>query len=209
VAKLNRKTPESIAQPSVTKLNRRPINFQPVPVKRPRGRIPGTKQGKAEKIPLQKLGRPQAYKQETADLICELIAQGIPLTRICRMEGMPSYPSVMAWIWRESPYKEAFLNDYKIARDAQADYWADEMVEIADSPTRDSYIATDAKGKPYIVSNGEYVQRSRLRVDTRKWIASKLKPKKYGDKLEASLSDPDGNSLIPKATTIVLDFSGQ
>ncbi|CAB4121084.1 hypothetical protein UFOVP154_22 [uncultured Caudovirales phage] len=86
-----------------------------------------------------------------------------------------------------------FAEQYARAREAQADTLADELTDIADDGSNDWMERKDAEG--VIIGwreNGEAVQRSRLRVDTRKWIASKLKPKKYGDKTETTLvGDPN------------------
>lgn len=99
------------------------------------------------------------YTDETADQICEHIALGKSLVSWCKAdETRPSYTTVMNWL-KASP---KFLENYTCAREAQADYIAEEIQDIADEIGKD-------------------VQHQRLRVDTRKWIASKMKPKKYGD----------------------------
>jgi hypothetical protein len=74
-----------------------------------------------------------------------------------------------------------FVQQYARARELQADYHIDEIVEIADDSTNDYMQDKDSAGYKL---NGEHIQRARLRVDTRKWVASKLAPKKYGDKLD-------------------------
>lgn len=82
---------------------------------------------------------------------------------------------------------------YARAKEEQADYLVDEMLNIADDSSEDEiFIEADTKdGKSAKrVANNEFVQRSRLRVDTRKWIASKLKPKRYGDKIDLNPSGP-------------------
>lgn len=77
---------------------------------------------------------------------------------------------------------EEFSKQYARAREAQADTLADEILEIADDTSRDT-IATEKNGEQ---PNSEWITRSRLRVDARKWLASKMAPKKYGDRIEAS-----------------------
>lgn len=74
---------------------------------------------------------------------------------------------------------DAFREQYARAREAQADTLADEILDIADDATND-FMMTE-QGLKY---DGDSVQRSRLRVDSRKWLAGKLRPKKYGDKIE-------------------------
>lgn len=59
---------------------------------------------------------------------------------------------------------------------------ADELVEIADDGTND-YVEREVDGGVRVVFDGEHFQRSRLRVDTRKWVLSKVLPKIYGDKI--------------------------
>lgn len=72
---------------------------------------------------------------------------------------------------------------YMRARDMQADYLADQILEIADDSSNDT-TSFYKDGQKFEVENKEWVNRSKLRVEARKWIASKLKPKKYGDKIE-------------------------
>jgi hypothetical protein len=126
------------------------------------------------------VSRPSEYTQETALTICERLICGESLRAICRDESMPGLTTVMQWLSRHAE----FAVQYAHARDAQADTLADEILEICDDGTNDWMERLNREGKVIGWSvNGEAVQRSRLRVDTRKWFASKLKPKKYGDKL--------------------------
>ena len=73
----------------------------------------------------------------------------------------------------------------------RADYHAEQIIEIADDGTNDTYL--DEQGNVKV--NTDVLGRSRLRVDARKWIASKLLPKVYGDKIDATLSGPDGGPI--------------
>lgn len=68
-----------------------------------------------------------------------------------------------------------------MAREDQADTLADEILEIADESENDTYEVDLGDGVIIQKENREVVNRSRLRVDARKWVAAKLKPKKYGD----------------------------
>ena len=115
-------------------------------------------------------GRPPIYTEKLSNEICESLACGKSLTQICRKDNMPCYSTVMKWLRKESPYQKDFLERYEIARKMQADYYADEIVEIAD----------DSK---------ENIRRSRLRIGARKWIACRLRPKKYGDSTSLKLTD--------------------
>jgi len=129
----------------------------------------------------KKLGAPPKYDQTTRDEICAALAEGRSLRSICREEGMPDMKLVMRWL-REDP---AFVQQYAHARDAQADTLAEEILEIADDGTNDWMKREDPDNEGYNF-NGEHIQRSKLRVDARKWWASKMAPKKYGDKVETA-----------------------
>jgi hypothetical protein len=120
-------------------------------------------QGSALSKPKNAGGRPSEYTKERGDFICELIAThdcGIP-TLCRRYSELPDQATV--WRWR---YQfEEFRNKYAQAKMIQADILAEHCLQISDDSTP------------------EYVGVDRLRVDTRKWLASKLLPKQYGDKL--------------------------
>lgn len=97
---------------------------------------------------------------------------------------MPSVQTVFSWM-RRFP---KFLEQYARAKEESADALADEMLEIADNATND-WMQRHGKDDAGWVANGEHIQRSRVRIDTRKWLASKLKPKKYGDRVDLTNSD--------------------
>lgn len=102
---------------------------------------------------------------------------------------MPSKGTVFRWL----ATMPEFQDQYARAREAQAETHADDMMEIADDARNDWMKAADEEGGLGYKLNGEHIQRSKLRIDTRKWIASKLKPKKYGDKIEHT--GPEGGPL--------------
>ena len=133
------------------------------------------------------MGRPSDFTQETAAQICERIANGESLRRICLDDAMPGMSTVFQWLTAHA----IFAEQYAHAREAQADTLADEIVDIADDGSRD--YAVDEQGRQIV--DHDHITRSRLRVDARKWIASKLKPKKYGDKVEATHQGPNGQPI--------------
>lgn len=113
------------------------------------------------------MGRPTSYTPEAADRICQAIIEGEEsgaLYKICGREGYPSETSVYKWL-DEHP---EFAEKYARARELQQDREADNIVVIAD----------DAKD----------ANLARLQIDARKWRASKLAPKKYGDRLDLNHS---------------------
>lgn len=140
---------------------------------------------------MARTGRPSDYTQEIADEICTRLANGESLRAICnsdRDDFMPAMGTVLRWVGE----KPEFRDQYARAREIQAESHADEIVTIADG---DKFAEPDAVG----------VARDRLRVDARKWVASKLLPKKYGDKVVNEHSGPDGK---PIQTESKLDLSG-
>lgn len=126
------------------------------------------------------------YSEELALDVCEQIALGKSMRVICEQDGMPDARSVYRWL---SDHPE-FGIQYAKAKEDCADAFADSIVEIADAP-----VDRDDKGR---LDSG-HVQKQRLMVDARKWIASKLKPKSYGDKLDVAHS---GNVTITRTDFI-------
>ena len=126
----------------------------------------------------RKKGRPSLYTEALAAKICQRLAEGKSLRSICRDDAMPAISTVMGWLFDGD--HDDFQEQYARAREAQAEVRADEIVDIADDDTND--FTADKDGK--LVADHEHIQRSRLRVDARKWIAAKLLPKRYGDKLQ-------------------------
>lgn len=141
-------------------------------------------------------GRPSVYSDKTAAQLCEYIADGKSLRTACAMPGMPSTATVMRWLSDERP---EFREQYARAREAQADLLAEQILQIADDGTNDSQ--TDDDGNVRV--DQDVIARSRLRVDARKWLASKMAPKKYGDKL--ALGGADDLGPIQTATKPMTD----
>lgn len=101
------------------------------------------------------------------------------------MEGMPSVQTVLKWLRKDMG---GFVAQYARAKEEQADFMVEEMIDIADDGTND-YMTITKGDISYNVEDKEVTSRSKLRVETRKWAAAKLKPKKYGDKLEHTGKD--------------------
>jgi hypothetical protein len=126
------------------------------------------------------MGRPPMYTAELGATVCQRIAEGESLRQVCRDDAMPSMTTVMKWA-REN---DNFAQQYTRAREALLEHHAEEILEIADDGSND-WISRETKGgRLERVLDEEHVRRSQLRVDARKWLLSKLAPKKYGDKLE-------------------------
>lgn len=93
--------------------------------------------------------------------------------------GAKDPSAITAWA-RED---EGFHTMYARAREIQADMMADDLIKISDDGSNDWMERQIADGVVVPIVDHEHIARSRLRVDTRKWLMSKMMPKKYGDKL--------------------------
>lgn len=136
-----------------------------------------------------KRGRPEIYDQDVADEICGMIASGLSLVAALKAPGMPGMTTVMKWRRTHPSFAEAYTR----AREDQADAFADEMMAISDDRSND-WVQDPDTGvwKP----DHDHINRAKLRVETRKWIASRLKPSTYGDRVEAKLSGEVVNKNI-------------
>ena len=122
------------------------------------------------------MSRPSEYTPEIADLICERLSNGESLRTICAGEDMPSKSTVFRWLAANAD----FGTKYAYAREEQADLYAESIVDISDEmEVQATYQGEEVR----LDISSSAVARNRLRVDARKWYASKLAPKKYGDKL--------------------------
>ncbi len=111
------------------------------------------------------------FTQELFDEICDQISDGKSLRDICKADDMPNKATVFRWL-----AEDAKLSDqYARAREEQADAIFDECLSIADQYTPGSETETP-----------DHIMRARLRIDTRKWMAGKLRPKRYGDKIDVT-----------------------
>ncbi len=125
-------------------------------------------------------GRPSTFTVEMADRICERISSGRTLNQVCRDPDIPAASTIRAWR-RKNP---AFDSQYAAAREDLYAHWAAEIVDIADDGTTDYITKIGRNGREYQAVDQEHIQRSRLRVDTRRWLLSKLVPATYGDHVE-------------------------
>jgi hypothetical protein len=127
------------------------------------------------------MARPSSYNEATAEAICSRLAEGESLRKICSDAGMPNMTTVFRWLGDEK--NDAFRKQYTCARETGMEAMAEDILRIADS------------------ADGESYNYSRLQVDTRKWLMSKMAPKKYGDKVENTLIGANGGA-IQQAITV-------
>lgn len=135
----------------------------------------------AKKPAAKKVGRPSKFTPAIAERICAAIADGKSSAVACKAVGI-SAVTMLRWVSEDADFR----NKYARAREAQADKLAGEILEIADEVSVE--VRHDGEDVTLDVSSTA-VARNRLRVDARKWAASKLAPKKYGDTLAIGGSD--------------------
>lgn len=137
----------------------------------------------------KKNGRPSKYTNKLADKICKMIAQGQSVRSICSKKDMISMQTFFRWLRENDKFRE----QYACACEERSYMHAEEIIEIADDATNDYMEQHDESDElTGYKLNGENIQRSRLRIDTRKWLMSKLNPKVYGDKLDMTTN---GNAI--------------
>lgn len=146
------------------------------------------------------IGRPSIYSEELAKAICERIATGESVLQICRDTTMPAPRTVYLWLLDVD--KKDFVELYTKAREIQAEVMHDELTDIADDGSNDWMEIETASGRMMTVPDHEYINRSRLRVDTRKWIIARMNPKKYGEKLDLT----SGGKEIKQPRPVAINY---
>lgn len=126
------------------------------------------------------MARPSDYSPAIGIVICARMVEGESLRSICRDPDMPSTSAVFRWLAANAPFRD----QYARAMDTRADAMAEQILEISDDDSDDVLIDPESGN---MRMNSEFVARSRLRVDTRKWLMARMAPKKYGDKITTEL----------------------
>jgi hypothetical protein len=157
------------------------------------------------------MARPSDYSPKVAERVCVAIAEGYSLRQIAAREGWPDRSTILRWLNKHAEFRDQYARAREMqaehfadeinarAREMQAEHFADEILEIADDGSNDWIERKRQDGSIEIVLDHEHVQRSRLRVDARKWLLSKLMPKQYGDKVE--VTGKDGGPLEHRIDT--------
>lgn len=147
---------------------------------------------------MAQVGRPTVFTPELGRDICRRLSEGESLRKILKDDGYPNISTVMRWLFEDTTIHtdfQEFQEQYARARQVQAELRAEEIIAIADDSEGDYIIRTNENGEEYEVPDHENIQRARLRVDARKWVASKLLPKVYGDKVSAELTGKNGGPI--------------
>jgi hypothetical protein len=121
-------------------------------------------------------GKQVTFDPGIAEVICWRMACGESLRAICRDPGMPPESTVRWWHIYDH---EGFAAQYARAREAQADCWASEIVDRARA----------------VPADAAHVAKARLEIDSVKWVASKLLPRKYGERVSAELTGAGGGPI--------------
>lgn len=122
------------------------------------------------------VGRPTSFTTDIAERICDEIADGKSLRTICKSDEFPARRTVLYWL--ANPDNVAFVRQYERAREAAADCFAEDIIEIADQ-------ARNKDDAPAI----------KVRIDARIWAASKLRPKVYGNHQAVALTGNEGGPI--------------
>ena len=140
---------------------------------------------------MSKKGRPTTYSEDVADKIFIQMVSGESINKICKCKSMPDKSTFFRWLRKYSDFRDR----YEIAASERSDALVEDMLDIAENQVGNPVLNDDGTllltddGETLKVIDGPSVQHARLRVDTRKWAASKLKPKKYGDTSTLKVED--------------------
>lgn len=132
------------------------------------------------------MGRPSAYTEDLADMICDRIAEGESLRAICDDRDLPNWRTVFRWLESDA----SFASKYARAREFQAEVMDAKILAVAEGCTNDTALA------------------DRVKIGAFQWRASKLAPKRYGDKVQAEISGPGGGPVeITRVERVVVNPS--
>ncbi len=133
----------------------------------------------------KQIGRPSDYLVEVADDICSLLAKGESLNSICKKEGFPSRNTVYRWLRENAEFRD----NYARASDDRAESIFEEILDIADGAEEET----------------ASIAKARLQIDARKWILSRMNPKKFSDKQSIEHTGPNGGDINVTITRRIID----
>ena len=159
---------------------------------------------KAKKKKYDHAGQPTVMTPEIQNKICDRLSLGESLIRICKDGDMPNVTTVYRFLLQ--PENDEFCNMYAQARENQADTFMDQCVDIADDTANDTMILINKDGEEYEKVNHDYINRSRLKVDTRIRVSEKMAPRKYMPQNKTKHTGPGGGAIeiltsIPEPNT--------
>lgn len=148
-------------------------------------------------------GGQYTYTEEMGKAICDLLSDGESLVSICSTDGFPTRPTVMNWL-KQFP---EFATKYAQARINQADALFDDVLSLADNTCEGTKTVTETSAAGAVVTKeytGDMLEHRKLQIETRKWIAGRIMPKKYGDRVVQEHVGADGGP-IASTTTVTND----
>lgn len=146
-------------------------------------------------------GRPSRYTPALGKAICKMLSSGMTLIEVCRRPAMPRESVVRGWAAQpEHPFSAMYVR----ARTIGYLHMGDDLLAIADNSSNDYMERAEKDGSVVTVVNREALERTRLRVDTRKWLLAKALPKIFGDKVAMEHTGKDGGPIahaeVPMST---------
>lgn len=144
------------------------------------------------------MGRPTSYDHDVAEKLLTRLEDGETLASICRDEDMPGRTTVYDWKDADEgsePADDRFPERFARARLLGYEKWFEECHTIADDGSNDYVERTRQDGSKFVALDQEHVQRSKLRIETRLKLLARVDPKRYGDRQQHAMTDPDGNGL--------------
>jgi hypothetical protein len=163
--------------------------------------VPAAEIAAKKKTTAKRRKRRTLYSIPLGKALCKMLSRGHTLTSICKRPGMPREDAVLGWA---SNPAHPFSNQYVRAREVGYLRMADQLVDIADNSVNDYMETVDKDGSVRLVPRKESLERTRIRIDTRKWLLSKALPKIYGDRVAMEHTGKDGGPIetaqIPQAT---------
>lgn len=142
------------------------------------------------------MGRPSSYTPEIGEQVCELIESVPGSIRVAleAREDLPGFATVYRWEQQFPEFRERLSR----ARELRAHLMADDAVAIADESWNDTILKTGRDGEAHESPNSEWMARSRLRVETRRWHAKVMNQRAYGDHASLNVGGQPGNPLEVK-----------
>lgn len=145
-------------------------------------------------------GRPTGYTKALGEKICALLVQNHTLRQIEVVRGMPTRQTICNWLAKH----QDFFDQYVRAREVQTLLDEDEIQELADD-SRNDWVERERKGKVGLELDREHLERTRLRIDTKKWLMGKRNAKRFGKSV--ALTGKDGGAVKHEVSALrdVLD----
>jgi hypothetical protein len=143
------------------------------------------------------MGYSEEEKIKIFDDVIKLISGGLSLRKAIVELNIINKDTFFSWIAKDT----LLADQYTRACEVRADSLFEEMLDIADDGTNDYITKRASDGTEFEVVNTEHIQRSKLRIETRKWNLSKMNPKKYGDKIDVTTNNESLNVGVAQLST--------